>query len=99
MKKFLTIWLCVTLSLIAYGHLTGALGACYSWKCDETTATTSTPTRTYITNTHRQKVGDLYSVPGQRTQIRDNHRRILGYIETDGTITNTNRQKIGETND
>ncbi len=54
------------------------------------------PTRSYITNTHRQIVGDLYSPGhGRRVQIRDKHRRILGYVEMDGTITNPSRQKVG----
>lgn len=55
--------------------------------------------RIYITNTHRQKVGDLY-IPGhgQRIQIRDTHRRIVGYLDTNGSITNINRQKIGVVN-
>lgn len=54
------------------------------------------PTRSYITNTHRQIVGDLYD-PGhnRRIQIRDTDRRIIGYIERDGSITNTNRQPVG----
>ena len=53
------------------------------------------PTRSYITNTHRQKVGDLYS-PGQgrRVQIRDTSRRIIGYVESSGKITNTRRQPV-----
>ncbi len=53
------------------------------------------PTRSYITNTHRQIVGDLYGPGhGQRIQIRDKHRRIIGYIERDGTITTTRRQPV-----
>ena len=57
---------------------------------------TSTPTRSYITNTHRQKVGDFYNPGhGRRLQIRDTSRRIIGYIERDGTVTNTSRQRIG----
>ena len=57
---------------------------------------TSTPTRSYITNTHRQKVGDFYNPGhGRRLQIRDTSRRIIGYIEADGTITNTSRQRVG----
>ena len=31
----------------------------------------------------------------QRIQIRDTSRRIIGYIERDGTVTNTHRQKVG----
>ncbi len=58
---------------------------------------TSTPTRSYITNTHRQKVGDVYNPGhGQRLQIRDTSRRIIGYIERDGTVTNTHRQPVAE---
>ena len=54
------------------------------------------PTRSYITNTHRQIVGDLYKpTPDRRTQIRDNHRRIIGYIEADGRITDTERREVG----
>jgi hypothetical protein len=49
-----------------------------------------------VTNTHRQKVGDLYDPGhGRRVQIRDTSRRIIGYIERDGTVTNTHRQKVG----
>jgi hypothetical protein len=52
---------------------------------DSSTASTSTPTRSYITNTHRQKVGDLYDPGhGRRLQIRNNHRQIIWYIEHDG---------------
>lgn len=57
-------------------------------------------TRTYIINTHRQKIGDLYQPgSGQRTQIRDTSRRIIGYIEMDGSVTNTHRQKKGQINE
>ena len=53
------------------------------------------PSRHYITNVHRQKVGDIYDPgTGGRLQIRDTHRRIVGYIERDGTITNRHRQKV-----
>ncbi len=60
-------------------------------------ASTSTPSRSYITNQHRQILGDLYDPGGhgRRVQIRDNSRRIIGYIERDGTVTNTRRQKVG----
>ena len=53
-----------------------------------------TPSRA-ITNEHRQIIGDLYDPGTGRIQIRDKHRRILGYIEKSGQITNTHRQKIG----
>ena len=68
-----------------------AAGGCLMSYCKD-----KAPTRSYITNTHRQKVGDLYKPgPGQRVQIRDTSRRIIGYIELDGTITNPSRQKVG----
>ena len=70
---------------------TPASGACLMSYCKD-----KAPTRSHITNTHRQKVGDLYKPgSGQRIQIRDTSRRIIGYIETDGTITNPSRQKVG----
>ncbi len=49
-----------------------------------------------ITNKHRQRLGDIYNPGhGRRVQIRDTSRRIIGYIERDGTVTNTHRQKVG----
>ena len=49
-----------------------------------------------ITNTSRQRLGDIYNPGhGRRLQLRDNDRRIIGYIERDGTVTNTHRQKVG----
>ncbi len=60
-------------------------------------ASTSTTTRSYIVNQHRQKVGDLYEPGhGRRVQIRDTSRRIIGYVERDGTVTNTSRQPVAE---
>ena len=75
-----------------------ASAACVMSYCkDSSTASTSTPTRSYITNTHRQNVGDLYDPGyGRRLQIRNNHRQIIGYIEHDGTVTNTSRQPVAE---
>ncbi len=64
-------------------------------------AATATPipapsTSWAITNTHRQRLGDVYNPGhGRRLQIRDTSRRIVGYIERDGTVTNTSRQRIG----
>ncbi len=53
------------------------------------------PTRSYITNTHRQIVGDLYDPGhGRRTQIRNSSRQILFYIERSGRITNPSRQPV-----
>ena len=50
-----------------------------------------------ITNDRRQVIGDVYD-PGhdRRLQIRDNRRRILGYIERDGTVTDSRRRKFGK---
>jgi hypothetical protein len=64
---------------------------------DSSTASTPAPSTSWaITNTHRQKVGDLYDPGhGRRVQIRDTSRRIIGYIERDGTVTNTSRQPVG----
>ena len=72
---------------------TPAEARCVMSYCDK--AASSTPSRSYITNTSRQRLGDLYD-PGQgrRVQIRDTSRRIIGYIERDGTVTNTHRQKV-----
>ena len=73
---------------------TPAAAKCYGWKCEEKAA--SKPSRQYITNTHRQIIGDLYDPgAGRRVQIRDKHRRIIGYIEADGTVTHTSRQRVG----
>jgi hypothetical protein len=60
------------------------------------TASPAPSTSWAITNTSRQRLGDIYN-PGQgrRLQIRDTSRRIIGYIEADGTVTNTSRQKVG----
>ena len=66
-----------------------ASAACVMSYCKDGAATTRA-----ITNTHRQRVGDLYDPgAGRRIQIRNNRRQILGYIEADGTITNTRRQR------
>ena len=66
---------------------------CYKFQND-CTASTSTPTRSYIVNTHRQKVGDIYNPGTGRLQIRNNHRQIIGYLERDGTITNSRRRPV-----
>lgn len=71
-----------------------ANGACLMSYCKD-----DAPKRTYITNTHRQRVGDLYDPGTGRIQIRDTSRRIVGYIERSGRITNPHRQKIGEINE
>ena len=51
-----------------------------------------------ITNTSRQRLGDVYDNGPGRIQIRDRHRRIVGYIESSSqelVIVNTHRQKVG----
>ncbi len=76
-----------------------ASARCMMSYCKDRAATASTPapsTSWAITNTHRQRLGDVYNPgSGRRLQIRDNDRRILGYVEADGTVTNTSRQRIG----
>ena len=75
-----------------------ASAACTMSYCkDSSTASTPAPgSRSYITNTSRQRLGDIYNPgQGQRLQIRDTSRRIIGYVERDGTVTNTHRQKVG----
>ncbi len=75
-----------------------ASARCVMSYCKDATAT-STPapsTSWAITNTSRQRLGDLYNPGhGRRVQIRDTSRHIIGYIERDGTVTNTHRQKVG----
>jgi len=72
-----------------------ANGACLMSYCKD-----KAPTRSYITNTHRQIVGDLYKPgPRKRIQIRNKHRQIIGYIILKGVITNLRRQKKGRINE
>ena len=76
-----------------------ASAACVMSYCKGDSAATSTPvpsTSWAITNTSRQRLGDVYNPGhGRRVQIRDTSRRIIGYIERDGTATNTSRQPVG----
>ncbi|MEE9207411.1 MAG: hypothetical protein V3U67_03390 [Gemmatimonadota bacterium] len=82
--------------LLATATLAVLLASPASARCVLSHCKADAPTRSYITNQHRQKVGDLYKPgSGQRVQIRDTSRRIIGYIELDGTITNPSRQKVG----
>jgi len=77
-----------------------ASARCMMSYCKDRAATASTPapsTSWAITNTHRQRLGDVYNPGhGRRLQLRDNDRRIIGYIERDGTMTNTSRQPVAE---
>ncbi len=76
-----------------------ASATCIMSYCKDGAVTASTPapsTSWAITNTSRQRLGDVYNPGhGRRVQIRDTSRRIIGYIERDGTVTNTHRQKVG----
>jgi len=81
------IWLMVGLGISKVS------GCEYRFCRDRVTVTKTSP----ITNMRRQRVGDLYNPGhGRRIQIRDNRRRIIGYIEADGDVTDTRRRKIGE---
>ncbi len=86
------------LAVILAGPATAG-GCDYYCRKNGGTAATSTPapsTSWAITNTSRQRLGDVYNPGhGRRVQIRDNSRRIIGYVERDGTVTNTHRQKVG----
>ncbi len=83
----------LALAALAVVMASPATAGCLMSYCKGDSAASSTPSTRAITNTHRQIVGDLYD-PGhnRRIQIRDTDRRIIGYIERDGSITNTNRQ-------
>ena len=76
-----------------------ASATCWSWQksCQVTVAgNVKAGEKWKITNAHRQRLGDIYNPGhGRRLQIRDKDRRIIGYIEADGTVTNTRRQRIG----
>ncbi len=77
-----------------------AFARCIMSYCkDSSTASPAPSTSWAITNTSRQRLGDVYNPGhGRRLQLRDNDRRIIGYIERDGTVTNTHRQKVGTLN-
>lgn len=93
----LTITLPVALLMLAV-TTNPADARCFKFQNDcGASASTPTPSTRVITNTARQRLGDLYDPgPGRRLQIRNNARQILGYIEKpSGRITNTSRQEIG----
>ena len=77
-----------------------ASAACLMSYCQDKATSTPAPSTSWpITNTSRQRLGDVYNPGhGRRVQIRDTSRRIIGYIERDGTVTNTHRQKVGTLN-
>ena len=73
-----------------------ASAACIMSYCKGDTASPAPATSWAITNTSRQRLGDVYNPGhGRRVQIRDTSRRIIGHIERNGTVTNTSRQKVG----
>ena len=87
----------VVLGTLAFGlaEIATANAAECKWKFCAGRADTSGPSTRIITNTARQRLGDLYHPGGdRRVQIRDNNLRILGYIESDGTVTNPVRQRV-----
>ena len=71
-----------------------ASAACLMSYCED-----EAPKRSYIRNNWEsggQIVGDIYDPGGgQRLQVRDASRRLVGYIERSGRITNVNRQEKG----
>ena len=72
----------LTLAALALFLITSpAAGKCFSWRCDESEASSKRETsRTYITNTHRQTVGDVYDPgAGRRLQVRDKHPRLFPF--------------------
>ncbi len=78
-----------------------ASATCIMSYCKDGAVTASpAPSKSWaITNTSRQRLGDIYNPGhGRRVQIRDTSRRIIGYIERDGIVTNTHRQKVGTLN-
>ncbi len=88
----LTALILAALAVILIAAPSGVSARCIMSYCNKTTPT---PTRSYITNTSRQIIGDLYDPGhGRRVQIRNNHRQIIGYIERNGTVTNTSRQPV-----
>lgn len=98
MKVYEILLLIALAAFLVWLDTSPVRGACLMSHCNDTVAT-PTKKRTYITNTHRQIIGDLYDPGTGRIQIRDTSRRIVGYIERSGRITNTHRQKIGEINE
>lgn len=98
-KWYATIGTIIFLALIwLISFATEAQGACIMSYCKD-----EAPERSYVRNNWengRQIVGDIYDPGGgRRLQIRDTDRRIIGYIESDGSVINTNRQEIGEINE
>ncbi len=63
---------CAPAALAVVMAASPASARCIMSYCKDGAATASIPTRSYITNQHRQKVGDLYDPGhGRRVQIRD----------------------------
>ena len=96
MKVYEILLLIALAVFLVWMETSPTMGACVLSYCKQEQTVKK---RTYITNTHRQIVGDLYDPGTGRVQIRDTSRRIVGYIGRSGRITNTRRQKIGEINE
>ena len=96
MRTLITLAALATLAVVLSSPEASA--RCIMSYCKDS-STVSTPApgeRRAITNTSRQRLGDVYNPGhGRRVQIRDTSRRIIGYFEADGTVTNTHRQKVG----
>ncbi len=97
---WVTLTRCAPAALAVVMATSPASARCIMSYCKDGAAmATSTPalaTSWAITNTYRQRLGDVYNPgSGRRLQIRDNSRRIVGYVERDGSVTNTHRQKVG----
>ena len=89
----LTLTRCAPAALAVFLAASPVAAKCLMSYCQDDAPET---TRRNITDPDRRIVGDLYAPKGsRRIQIRDNHRRILGYVERDGKITDTRRRKVG----
>ena len=95
MGKF-TALLLAAVAVILIAASPAAARCIMSYCKDGATSTPAPGERWAITNTSRQRLGDIYNPGhGRRVQIRDTSRRIVGYVERDGTVTNRYRQKVG----
>ncbi len=92
----LAAFLVLSASLSGFAPSPASARCIMSYCQDKATSTPAPSTSWPITNTSRQRLGDIYNPGhGRRLQIRDTSRRIIGYIERDGTVTNTHRQPVG----
>jgi hypothetical protein len=80
MKVYEILLLIALAAFLVWIETSPVRGACLMSYCKDM-AVTPTKKRTYITNTSRQRVGDVYDPGTGRIQIRNNHRQIKFYIE------------------